>query len=108
MANSNTFTARYRNLATCNAVSWWRYQKIGQIAGQQLKGFQRFYAKYQKVGDVNKMTQSDKQTSMDITNELNQHTTKDTLAITDEVKDINDRIKVDTTPETCRADLDGN
>lgn len=58
------------------------------------------------------MTQRGNQKSMGVTNDHNQNiprsTETDILNTTDEVKNMNDRIKVDTTPETCRASLDGN
>ncbi|CAH1232704.1 hypothetical protein PAECIP111891_07073 [Paenibacillus allorhizoplanae] len=57
------------------------------------------------------MTQRGNQKSMGVTNGLNQNIPRSTVSVlntTDEVKNINDRIKVDTTPETCPASLDGN
>jgi hypothetical protein len=54
------------------------------------------------------MTQKAKHESTSVTNDLNQNATADISHTMDEVKDINDRIKAETTPETCRASLDGN
>ena len=55
------------------------------------------------------MTQKGKQQSADdATNAVNPNTTSNLLNITNEDRDIHDRIKSETTPETCRADLDGN
>ncbi|MBP1963241.1 hypothetical protein [Paenibacillus aceris] len=58
------------------------------------------------------MTPRGNQKSTGETNDLNPNipssTAADVLHTTDEVKSMNDRIKVDTTPETCRASLDGN
>lgn len=54
------------------------------------------------------MTQKSKQESIGVTNELNQHAATDDLHTTYEVENRNDRIKAETTPETCRASLDGN
>lgn len=54
------------------------------------------------------MTQKDNHESKDVTTNLGQNTTIDILHITDEANEINDRIKAETTPETCRASLDGD
>ncbi|CAN7537867.1 hypothetical protein [Paenibacillus sp. LjRoot56] len=57
------------------------------------------------------MTQRGNQKSMVVTNDHNQNLPRSSVSVlntTDEVKNIDDRIKVDTTSETCRASLDGN
>jgi len=54
------------------------------------------------------MTQKSEHESTDTTNDLSQNTAADSLHTTDEGTSMNDRIKAETTPETCRASLDGN
>ncbi|BFT73139.1 hypothetical protein [Paenibacillus sp. P36] len=54
------------------------------------------------------MTQKSEHESKEATNDLSQNTAIDGFHTTDEGKSMNDRIKAETTPETCRASLDGN
>lgn len=56
------------------------------------------------------MTPRGKQKSIGEANDLKPDIPRSTATdfLHDEVKNMNDRIKVETTPETCRASLDGN
>lgn len=54
------------------------------------------------------MTQKSEHEPTDATNDLSQYITTKILNTSGEVDNMNDRIKAETTPETCRASLDGN
>ncbi|MZQ81643.1 hypothetical protein GQF01_05790 [Paenibacillus sp. 5J-6] len=54
------------------------------------------------------MTQKNEHESTDERNDLSQNLTTKILGTSGEVENMNDRIKAETTPETCRASLDGN